>query len=43
VASAFHKLLSDPDFENVLPGLIAEPDRADLIMQRLKVMSAWDS
>lgn len=40
VASAFQKLLSDPDFENVLPGLIAESDRADLIMQRLKAMSA---
>lgn len=40
VASAFQKLLSDPDFENVLPGLIAEPDRTGLIMQRLKAMSA---
>jgi len=38
VASAFRKLLSDPDFANVLPGLIAEPERADLIMQRLKAM-----
>lgn len=40
VASAFHKLLSNPDFANVLPGLIAEPERADLIMQRLRAMSA---
>lgn len=40
VASAFQRLLSDPDFANVLPGLIAEPERADLIMQRLKAMSA---
>lgn len=40
VASAFQKLLSDPDFENVLPELIAESDRADLIMHRLKAMSA---
>lgn len=40
VASAFQRLLSDPDFKNVLPGLIAEPERAELIMQRLKAMSA---
>lgn len=40
VALAFQKLLSDPDFENVLPGLIAEPERADLIVLRLKAMSA---
>lgn len=38
VAEAFQRLLSDPDFANVLPGLIAEPERASLIMQRLKVM-----
>lgn len=43
VAFAFHTLLSNPDFANVLPGLIAEPDRADLIMQRLKAMSGSDS
>lgn len=40
VASAFQKLLSDPDFVNVLPGLVAEPERAVLVMQRLKAMSA---
>lgn len=40
VASAFQRLLSDPDFANMLPGLIAEPARADLIMQRLRAMSA---
>lgn len=40
VATAFQRLLSDPDFANVLPGLIAEPERAELIMQRLKAMSA---
>jgi hypothetical protein len=38
VASAFHRLLSNPDFANVLPGLIAESERADLVMQRLKAM-----
>lgn len=40
VASAFLKLLSNPDFANVLPGLIAEPERAGLVMQRLSAMSA---
>lgn len=40
VASAFLKLLSDPDFASVLPGLIAEPERAGLVMQRLSAMSA---
>lgn len=40
VASAFQKLLINPDFANVLPGLIAEPERADMIMQRLQAMSA---
>ena len=40
VASAFQKLLSDPDFANALPGLVAEPERAVLVMQRLKAMSA---
>ena len=38
VAAAFHRLLTDPDFANVLPGLIAEPERADLVVRRLKVM-----
>lgn len=38
VAACFHHLLANPDFENVLPGLIAEPERAGLVMQRLKAM-----
>lgn len=38
VATAFQGLLSNPDFANVLPGLIAEPERADLVAQRLKAM-----
>ena len=38
VATAFHRLLTNPDFVNVLPGLIAEPERAGLVMQRLKAM-----
>lgn len=38
VAAAFHRLLTNPDFASVLPGLIAEPERAGLVMQRLKAM-----
>jgi hypothetical protein len=38
VAACFHRLLAHPDFENVLPGLIAEPERAGLVLQRLKAM-----
>ncbi|HEU4459822.1 MAG TPA: hypothetical protein VFR90_11920 [Methylibium sp.] len=38
VAEAFHRLLTHPDFANVLPGLIAEPERAGLITQRLHAM-----
>jgi len=38
VAAAFQRLLTNPDFANVLPGLIAEPERADLVAQRLKAM-----
>lgn len=43
VALAFQKLLSNPDFANVLPGLLAEPQRADLVMQRMKAMSLASS
>lgn len=38
MAAAFRQLLTNPDFANVLPGLIAEPERAGLVMQRLKAM-----
>jgi hypothetical protein len=38
VAADFHRLLTNPDFGNALPGLIAEPERAGLVMQRLKTM-----
>jgi len=38
VAEAFNPLLRNPDFANVLPGLIAEPERAGLVLQRLKAM-----
>jgi hypothetical protein len=39
VANAFAPLLANPDFVNVLPGLIAEPERAGLIMDRLKALT----
>lgn len=35
VAATLAPLLGSPDFANVLPGLIAEPERAGLVMQRL--------
>ncbi len=38
VAADLHRLLTNRDFANVLPGLIAEPERAGLVMQRLKAM-----
>lgn len=39
VAAAFEQLLKNPDFVNVLPGLIAEPERAGLVMDRLRTLS----
>lgn len=39
VAAAFTPLLSNQDFVNVLPGLIVEPERASLVMDRLRALS----
>jgi hypothetical protein len=39
VASAFTALLTNPNFANVLPGLMAEPERAGLAMERLRALS----
>lgn len=39
MAHAFTNLLADPDFENVLPGLLAEPERVSLVLNRLRQMS----
>ena len=39
VAMAFAPLLANQDFINVLPGLIAEPDRVGLVMDRLRALS----
>lgn len=38
VARAFARLLANPDFANVLPGLVAEPERAGLVMERLRTL-----
>lgn len=35
----FAPLLVNQDFVNVLPGLIAEPERAGLVMERLRTLS----
>lgn len=39
VAATFGPLLMNHDFANVLPGLLAEPERAGLVMDRLKALS----
>jgi hypothetical protein len=39
IAAAFALLLAHPDFSNALPGLIAEPDRAGIVEERLTLMS----
>ena len=39
VAAAFDALLMHPDFPNVLPGLVAEPERAGLVMERLRALT----
>lgn len=39
VATAFRRLVENPDFGSVLPGLLAEPERTALIMARLRRLS----
>jgi hypothetical protein len=38
VASTFSQLLTNQNFANVLPGLIAEPERSGLVIERLKTL-----
>ncbi|MFE8646964.1 hypothetical protein ACFX58_17950 [Sphingomonas sp. NCPPB 2930] len=38
VGDAFDRLLTDRNFANVLPGMLAEPDRAEQVLQRLSAM-----
>jgi hypothetical protein len=39
VGGAFAALLAHPDFANALPGLITEPERTGIVMERLEGMS----
>lgn len=39
IATAFGDILRHRDFANALPGLIAEPERADIVLRRLEAMS----
>lgn len=39
VAATFGGLMANPNFANVLPGLLAEPERADRVLKRLADMS----
>jgi hypothetical protein len=39
VAAVFAGLLAHPDFANALPGLVAEPERAGIVEERLRGMS----
>ncbi|MBP1474076.1 hypothetical protein J7I44_07175 [Frateuria sp. MAH-13] len=39
IAAAFADLLARPGFTDVLPGLIAEPERADVVASRLQAMA----
>ena len=39
-STAFARLLKHPDFVNALPGLIADANRVDIVMQRLRDMAA---
>lgn len=38
VGGTFHRLLTDPNFANVLPGMLAEPERAPLVLERIQAM-----
>lgn len=40
IATCFSALLAKPDFINCLPGLLADPDRADIIIARLQCIAA---
>ncbi len=42
VTQAFAPLVMDPDFENVLPGLIAQPERTGVVMERLRALVERD-
>ncbi|MGQ0799658.1 MAG: hypothetical protein ACT4NL_06060 [Pseudomarimonas sp.] len=39
IVRAFSDILRHPDFANALPGLVAEPERAEIVRQRMVKMS----
>ncbi len=39
VATALAQLLAHPNFANVLPGLLAEPERTKVVIERLRALS----
>jgi len=41
VGRTFANLLVNPDFINTLPGLLAEPERSEIVVGRLRIMSEW--
>lgn len=40
IRRSFDQLLADEGFRNVLPGLLADPSRTELVLQRMKSMSS---
>jgi hypothetical protein len=40
IRNAIGQLLAHPDFPNALPGLIADPNRVDIVIQRLRALAA---
>lgn len=40
ITACFSRLLANSDFLNCLPGLLADPDRADILIERLRHLAA---
>lgn len=43
VANALHTVQQHPDFLNVLPGIVSQPQRAGLVLQRLQQLTSLES
>jgi predicted nucleotidyltransferase len=39
VRDAIGQMLAHPDFRNAMPGLIADPDRSEIVIQRLRALA----
>lgn len=39
IAMAFKRLLADADFGNALPGMLADPGRSQVVLERMRAMS----